>query len=342
MMNYDRKRLTLIAIEAEIVLAIVLSMGIIAFAKTDVKIFSLLAPDRNVDGDLSELNDPLVYGLSWRFRWRTIEPREGQYNWSMIDEAIEVTAKARKQVLVRLVAGMHTPEWVYAGGAEAFEFGDAEVAGGQRHPEGTRMPHPWDDVYLGKWEAFITALGRRYNGNAHIYSVAMSGGGYIDEMNLPKAFERWQQVGYTDEKLIQAWKRIIDAYRRAFPDTPTNLAINEPLGSLQRSNVLSPVVSYVLATYPGKVYLQQNALKADFPRDSRIRKIIREASVKTVVGYQMLGGKGFLERQTGDRVAAFRHALEDNASYVEVYAPDVRDARLRGALEFLAKRLGRR
>jgi len=317
-------------------------MQTLVLAQTGVRIFSLLAPDRGVEGDLPELNSALIYGLSWRFRWKTIEPQEGQYNWAMIDRAIEVTAKARKHVLLRLVAGMHTPEWVYAGGVKFFEFGDEDAAGGLRHPTGTRMPIPWDDVYLSKWEAFIRALGKRYNGNAHIYSVAMSGGGYIDEMNLPKAFERWQQAGYTDEKLIQAWKRIIDAYQRAFPETPTNLAMNEPLGSLQRSNVLSPVVSYVLATYPGKVYLQQNALKADFPRDNRVRQIIREASVKTIVGYQMLGGKGFLEGQTGDRVAAFRHALEDNVSYVEVYAPDVRDPKLRGALELLARRPERR
>ncbi len=339
---FAMKPMVVILIAATAALSISLNAQSLVFAQADVKIFSLLAPDRGVEGDLPELNDPLMYGLSWRFRWKTIEPQEGQYNWAMIDRAIELTTKAGKHVLLRVVAGMQTPEWVYADGARSFDFGEEDVASGQRHPASTRMPIPWDDVYLGKWEAFIRAFGKRYNGNQHIYSVAMSGGGYIDEMNLPKAFERWRQAGYTDEKLIQAWKRIIDAYQRVFPETPTNLAINEPLGSLQQSNVVSPVVSYVLATYPRKVYLQQNALKADFPRDNRIRQIIREASVKTIVGYQMLGGKGFLERQTGDRVAAFRHALEDNVSYVEVYGPDVRDPRLRGALEFLARRLERR
>lgn len=329
-------------VAAMIVLYITLIMQTATMAQAKTKIFSLLAPDKNIEEEIPELNDQLVYGLSWRFRWKTIEPQEGQYNWGMMDKAIEATGKKGKHVLLRVVAGIQTPEWVYAGGTKAFEFDGKDVASGIAHPPGTHMPIPWDDVYLRKWEAFIGAFGKRYNGNSHIYSVAMSGGGYIDEMNLPKAFERWQQAGYTDEKLIHAWKRIIDAYQKAFPDTPTNLAINEPLGSIQRSNVLSPVVSYVLATYPGKVYLQQNALRADLPRDSRVRQIIRDASVKTVVGYQMLGGKGFLEKQTGDRVAAFRHALEDNVSYVEVYAPDVRDSRLRGALEFLARRLERR
>jgi hypothetical protein len=324
------------------ILFILLTLQSLVFAQAEVKIFSLLAPDRGVEKDLPELKNPLIYGLSWRFRWKTIEPQEGQYNWAMIDRAMGMTAEAGKVALLRLVAGMHTPEWVYTDGAKSLHFGNNDVAGGERHPPGTRMPIPWDDVYLNKWEAFLRAFGKRYNGNSHIYSVAMSGGGYIDEMNLPKAFERWRQVGYTDEKLIQAWKRIIDAYQRAFPDTPTNLAINEPLGSLQRSNVLSPVVSYVLATYPRKVYLQQNSLKADFPRDSRIRQIIREASARTIVGYQMLGGKGFLDEQTGDRGVTFQHAREDNASYVEVYAPDVRDPGLRGALQFLGRRPERR
>lgn len=304
-------------------------------AQEPVKIFSLQRPDSDPQAAIPELNDPLVYGLSWRFRWQTIEPQEAHYNWEPIDTAIAITGKASKQVMLRIVAGMHTPDWVYHAGAEPVDFRNTDLAHPQNYPISARMPRPWDDIYLAKWEAFIQTLGQRYSGNPHLYSIQMSGGGHIGEMNLPKAFTVWRQAGYTDAKLIAAWKRIIDAYQLAFPETPTNLAINEPLRR-KHSDVMQPVVAYVLSTYPHKVYLQHNGLKAVFPQESRIRRLLRQAASETRIGYQMVGGTGFLDTQTGDRFTAFQHALEDHASYVEVYAQDVRHPGLRQALHVLA------
>lgn len=306
----------------------------VVMAQETVKIFSLQKPDRDLNKELPEINDSLVYGLSWRFTWKTIEPQEGRYDWKPIDRAIELTGNAGKKVMLRVVPGRNTPDWAYQAGVKAFDFRNTDLAHPETSPESMRMAVPWDEVYLAKWENFIRAFGRRYNGDPHIYSIQMAGGGHIGEMNLPKAHEKWRKIGYSDAKLIAAWKRIIDAYRKAFPDVPTNLDINEPLG--RRSDVLEPVVSYVLATYPGKVYLQQNGLRADFPPEDRIRRTLRGASGKTRVGYQMVGGKGFLDAKVGDRKEAFRNAIEDHASYIEVYASDVRDPAQRKALEFVS------
>lgn len=305
-----------------------------SIAEVPMKIFVLERPDSEPEEVSVELQNTMVYGLSWRFRWAKIEPEEGQYNWEPIEVSINSTAKAGKKTMLRVTAGIHSPEWVYRQGAQRFEFNRNHLAHPENYPANLRMPIPWDEIYLARWESFIQAFGRRYHGNPNIYSIQMTGGGHIGEMNLPKAYPKWQQAGYRDEKLIAAWKRIIDAYQRAFPNTPTNLDINEPLG--KQSNVLEPVVSYVLTMYPGKVYLQHNGLKADFPHDHRIRRILREAATKTVVGYQMVGGKGFLERQIGDRWTAFRHAWEDGARYLEVYASDLRDPAQQEALQRLS------
>lgn len=309
-------------------------LGLGTTSPDQVKIFSLQRPDTTPSQEFAEVHSAWVYGLSWRFKWQTIEPREGQYHWDLLDNALAVTARAGKKAMLRITAGINSPEWIYQLGAKPFAFSHRDLAHPQNYPASLRMAIPWDEVYLTKWEAFIDAFGRRYNGNPHIYSIQMTGGGHIGEMNLPKAHTKWQQIGYTDAKLIAAWKSIIDAYQRALPATPTNLAINEPLG--RRSRVLEPIVSYVLTTYPHKVYLQHNGLKADFPWDSRLRRVIREASRQTIVGYQMVGGKGFLDKQAGDRTSAFRHALEDRVSYLEIYASDVRDPEQREALQRLS------
>jgi hypothetical protein len=94
--------------------------------------------------------------------------------------------------------------------------------------------------------------------------------------------------------------------------------------------------------FPSKVYIQHEELKVNCRQDNHMRRILREASAKTTVGYQMVGGKGFRDRQIGDRLTAFLTALEDYASHLEVYASDVRDLGQRGALEFLSSRLERR
>ena len=303
-------------------------------AAEPVKVFSLQRPNADPRAELPELKDSQVYGVSWRFHWRTIEPAEGQYQWAPIDQALETTGRAGKKAMLRVTAGINSPEWVYQAGAKSIAFSNRDLHNSENFAKDLRMPVPWDDVFLAKWLRFVQALGARYQRHPSLYSVQMTGGGHIGEMNLPKAPDKWKQLGFSDERLISAWKRIIDAYQQAFPGVPTNLDINEPMGRKQ-SNVLEPVVAYVLKTYPGKVYLQNNGLRADFPRDNHIRRRLREAASTTSVGYQMLGGKGFLDDNTGDRRRAFAHAVEDRASYVEIYAADLRDASGQRALEVL-------
>ncbi len=78
-----------------------------------MKIFSLQPLDISLEANaskLSELRDTDIYGMSWRFRWKTIEPAEGEYNWELIDKAIQVTSNAGKKTMLRVTAGMFTPE----------------------------------------------------------------------------------------------------------------------------------------------------------------------------------------------------------------------------------------
>ena len=299
-----------------------------------VKVFSLQRPNTDPRWDLPELKDPQVYGVSWRFHWAAIEPADGRYQWAPIDQALEATGGAGKKAMLRVTAGINTPEWVYQAGAKALAFSNKDLHNPETYARDLRMPVPWDDVFLAKWTRFVQAMGARYQRHPSLYSVQMTGGGHIGEMNLPKAPDKWRQAGYSDERLIGAWKRIIDGYQQAFAGVPTNLDINEPMGRKQ-SNVMEPVVAYVLKTYPGKVYLQNNGLRADFPRDNPIRQLLREAAGTTSVGYQMLGGKGHLDDKTGDRRRAFGHAVEDRATYLEVYAADLRDSTAHRALEVL-------
>lgn len=303
--------------------------------------FALEKPDAVAASVASsaEIANPLVRGISWRFRWDTIEPDAGEYRWSKIDEALEASAVKGKKAMLRVTAGRYTPEWVYADGARKLVFENTCFAFPDNYPETIVMAPPWDEVYLAHWTRFVRELGKRYATNPNIYSIQMTGGGHQGEMNLPKCWGVWADAGYTDDKLIGAWKRIITAYEGAIDGgTPTNLDINEPLA--KKSDVMGPVLAWLRATYPGKVFVQQNGLNASSQYDAGIRIVIRGASAWTTVGYQMLGGLGWLDEETGDRCVAFKNAREDHASYLEVYSSDIRaaetDAGMMDALRYLA------
>lgn len=316
---------------------IILVFNTMAYSKP-IMVFSLHTWQEKTTGFVPELEKDFVYGISWRFGWNKIEPSDGEYNWKIVDETIAAAKKHNKKVMLRFTAGIHTPDWVYKAGAKKFRFSNKDLLDPEnwKNMSEKDMPIPWDEIFLSRWRRFIKEAGKRYNNNTVIFSVQMTGGGWLGEMNLPKAYEKWRSEGYSDEKLIYAWKSIIDTYIKNFPDTPTNLDINEPL-TRKHSNVLNPIVNYVLDKYPKKVYLQQNGLKEDMHKEEgTIRVILRNASQKTIVGYQMLGGKNWIDKDTGNRSAAFRNAVEDNASYIEIYPGDINDKKYKVLLQQLS------
>ncbi|MBM4283657.1 MAG: hypothetical protein FJ128_00190 [Deltaproteobacteria bacterium] len=305
-------------------------------------IFSLYG-NSQVPAEAPELASPDVAGISVRLHWKVMEPRPGAYDWSLIDLALDLARRHRKKVMIRVTAGMYSPDWVYQRGAQMVTPTAAlreKVM--RRRPalraqlDQVKAPVPWDTVYLQHWLAFVRAMGARYQNHPLIYSVQMTGGGLTGEMVLRPELE-WHRYGYSDAGLIAAWKQIIDTYQQAFPRHPTNLDIMEPIRGI--SKVLDPVVAYCLERYPGKVYLQQNGLSAS-GLEPRLQNIIRRAAARTIVGYQMLGGRDWQDHKVGDRGRAFDIALADGVSYVEVYRSDLMDPTLRAAVHRLAVGLG--
>jgi len=202
------------------------------------------------------------------------------------------------------------------------------------------MPVPWSESYLQSWERFLGALGKEISGWQDVYCVHMTGGGFIDEMHLPKkqpaTIQQWNAAGLSDEKLFAVWKRIIGAYDKSMPaNVGLTLALGIPFAQSRTPELVS---RHALERYPGRVWFQQNGLKAERAAQARFPELLRAASAKTVVGYQMLGGGRFLDAQLGDRKRAFENALQDHVSYVEVYRADLLDPQWKGSLQQLARR----
>ncbi|MBV9659399.1 MAG: hypothetical protein JO295_14965 [Verrucomicrobia bacterium] len=310
-----------------------------ASGKKEGGIFSLYRRRAPLD-DPAELDLPYVAGLSVRFGWAELEKSPGQYDWSLLEKAHRIAAAKNKLLMIRVIAGVNSPRWLYAQGVPKITF-QGDETNWMPADETATMPVPWSESYLQRWERFLSALGREISGWPEVYCVHMTGGGFIDEMHLPKknpaTIQQWNEAGISDETLFAMWRKIIAAYDKSMPgNVGLTLALGIPFA---RSRTPELVYRYALERYPGRVWFQQNGLKAERAAGARFPEMLRGASAKTVVGYQMVGGGRFLDAQTGDRRAAFENAIQDHASYVEVYRTDLIDPQWREALQFLARGL---
>jgi hypothetical protein len=275
------------------------------------------------------LANPDLAGVSLRAKWEDMEPQEHQMT-SIFDSEIARAKKAGKEVMIR-VDPSRAPDWLYKSGAKAFVFTDAnphhKTAG-----ETKQMPLPWDRVYLDKWTAFIKALGRRYDKDKTVVLVQMAGpnkGG--GEMHLPATpgdKTHWEQIGYSKEKLVAAYKTVIDAYAEAFPDKPLALNVSD---AVFHDNAVEDIVSYASRKLGGRFCIQHNALAAKTNENGfRIHKLVRQYEGKATVGFQLLcaaTSKGrFTEggqRFGGTLKEAFDIGLRAGASYFEIYTVDL-------------------
>jgi hypothetical protein len=62
--------------------------------------------------------NPNVDGIVLRADWDKIEPTESKIDFSYFDRGFELAKKYDKRIEILVPAGKHSPEWVYAAGAE--------------------------------------------------------------------------------------------------------------------------------------------------------------------------------------------------------------------------------
>lgn len=160
----------------------------------------------------SGVDNPAVDGLAIRGGWARLEPTEGVYDFSSIDQPLTLVAAAAKKATLHVLASGYaqvTPTWLAAAGVQYYT--------GLRGSE----PVPWDAVYLKKWSNFLTKLAEHLRGSpngARIVHVTVAVP--VPEMNLfacQNGFLDGKSIPYDRAKYLAAWQQMIDAYQTAFP-----------------------------------------------------------------------------------------------------------------------------
>ncbi|MBV8212726.1 MAG: beta-galactosidase [Verrucomicrobia bacterium] len=208
--------------------------------------------------------NPHVTGVVARVSWAYLEPSEGQYNWTYLDDIQALAQKTGALWEIEIASGAKDgsnasfyPSWVVADGAKTVTLH------GNRGTLAT-ICVPWDPVFQAKWQALIQAVGARYDAVENLRAVQMTGVGRDGECyfcsNNPKYISDWEWVlsqtpNGTVEEGEQLWENaagtIAGFYANAFPQTPFLYSTGSPLPrSADRKNVaMSTVVASLSAAY---------------------------------------------------------------------------------------------
>jgi hypothetical protein len=167
---------------------------------------SKLAPSDTVD-DFPGLT--VVY---LRIAWSFLEPKEGQFNWAVVDAPAQRWIAKGKQVAFRFSCTESfmryaTPEWVQKAGARGYNFrpGKLDENGPFWEPE-------YDDpVFLEKLDHFLAAAAARYDGSPDVAFIDVG------------SFGVWGE-GHTFASTKKLWPastllRHIDLHRKHFKRT---------------------------------------------------------------------------------------------------------------------------
>ncbi len=127
------------------------------------------------DGDLKNKNYPQTTIAYFRVNWRFVEPEMGDFNWGMIDQALERAAQRGQTLMLRISpyegdVAKDVPSWY------------REIVGKEKNLKSAKWRvDPEDLRFLQYFGGMIKALGNRYDGHPDLESVDISFVGYWGE-----------------------------------------------------------------------------------------------------------------------------------------------------------------
>jgi hypothetical protein len=164
-----------------------------------------------------------------RLAWSFIEPKEGEFQWWILDTPSQRWIDSGRRIALRFTSTESswpsppyaTPRWVRAAGAKGHNF----VAGEGVSESGEFWEPDYNDpIYLAKLDHFIAAAAAKYDGDSNVAFVDVGSFGVWGEGHTT-----WStKIPYSADTI----KRIIDIYRAHFKRTL--LVVNDDFTSQDR------------------------------------------------------------------------------------------------------------
>lgn len=176
-----------------------------------------------------------------RVPWSFLEPREGQFNWSLFDTPAQKWIDRGRQIAIRVTCSESwmryaTPKWVQDAGAKGidFEFGKGIKEGGPLWE-----PNFVDPVFLSKLDAFLAVMAGRYNGNPNVAFIDIGSFGMWGEGHTVNS------TNLSDDVTLKIVRQHIDLHRKHF--TRTQLCISDDVAGPDKPGKHFAVTDYALS-----------------------------------------------------------------------------------------------
>ncbi len=184
---------------------------------------------------------PGLSAIYLRVPWSFLEPKEGQFNWSLFDTPAQRWIDQGKQIAIRVSCSESwmryaTPKWVQDAGAKGIEF---DFGKGPRVGGALWDPDYLDPVFLEKLDHFLAALARRYDGNPNVAFIDIG------------SFGMWGEghTGFSsrlnEEQTLAVVKKHIDLHLKHFQRT--QLCISDDVAGSSKPGRHFPAMDYALA-----------------------------------------------------------------------------------------------
>lgn len=168
------------------------------------------------DADLLEF--PGMDHLYLRLAWSYLEPKEGQFDWAVIDRIIDqwtahglgiaFRVSCKETSTDRIEQQFATPRWVMEAGAKGGHYSMGKATG----PEGPWEPVYDDPVFLAKLDRFLAAFAARYDAKPWLR--------YLDIGSIGDWGEGHSWAGSRQECGFAARKAHVDLHLKHFKHAP--------------------------------------------------------------------------------------------------------------------------
>lgn len=171
---------------------------------------------------------PWIDGFTFYLGVKILTPEKGVYDWELTDKLLKIALENGKKVNLGFLPGQWVPDWFYGEGVKKFRLryettlvnpGKYDVA----------APVPWDPVLLRLLGEIYRETGKRYAAHPAVASIQVTGPSLTNglEANFTATPAEAAALGYTPEKLIDAWAAMFDAAAEAFPGQRLNWCIHD-------------------------------------------------------------------------------------------------------------------
>ena len=181
---------------------------------------------------------------------------------------------------------------------------------------------------MAEWTDLITDLGERYQNDTTIQLVYMTNAtsnGF--EMQMPfSPSPTYEELGYTEEKVINSWRTVIDQYNAAFP----NHYLTNDFHPVNTTDEIGEVV-YTYATetigerYGANAWWWTQNNTEVYPAQYGILQHSTDNNIYSGVQFAKSGVSDSASFGPGGLPAALELAIENNICYWEVWNADIID-----------------